>query len=239
MILSRCSDILPALACNFPQGCALFTPFLYPQLCSNNCVWRTCMRRVQLSWFFLIVLFANAATAQVPDPATTAQAPIPGSGHSYIGIGAETVNPVNGMLSFDLPIKTPAGRGLSFPFGIRYNGGETSYLTTVPGGIAWQIAPAGVPNEIGGWSYELPAYAAQATVTSAYPDSSGRGTDYCDSASNYVFRLFDGIQYNPGSPGSPASIGNHFADGSDITPSECAPFGGNASGFLGNGAVFL
>jgi hypothetical protein len=51
-----------------------------------------------------------------------AQAPVPGVGHHYIGMGTETVNPADGSVSFDLPIQTPPGRGHSFPFGIHYSG---------------------------------------------------------------------------------------------------------------------
>src|SRR5450756_2051667 len=68
-----------------------------------------------------LVVFSGDCQAQVTDSVTAAQAPIPGAGHHYIGMGAETVNPSDGSVSFDLPIQTPAGRGLSFPFGIRYN----------------------------------------------------------------------------------------------------------------------
>src|ERR1700730_15710622 len=63
-------------------------------------------------------LVASVARAQVPDPVADSQVPIPGVGHHYIGIGAETVNPADGSLSFYLPLQPPPGRGLYFPFGI-------------------------------------------------------------------------------------------------------------------------
>src|ERR1039458_3522760 len=66
--------------------------------------------------FVLILLFARNCGGQVVDPVTMAQAPVPGVGHHYIGMGTETVNPADGSVNFDLPILTPAGRGLCFPF---------------------------------------------------------------------------------------------------------------------------
>jgi hypothetical protein len=55
-------------------------------------------------------LVATDLCAQVPDPLVANQAPVAGVGHHYIGIGAETVNPADGSLTFDLPIMTPDGR---------------------------------------------------------------------------------------------------------------------------------
>jgi hypothetical protein len=74
-------------------------------------------------------IIATVAHAQVPDPVIAAQTPIPGSGHHYIGIGAETVNPADGSLSFDLPIQPPPGRQLSLPFGIHYRSSEQFSLS--------------------------------------------------------------------------------------------------------------
>jgi hypothetical protein len=48
--------------------------------------------------------------AQVPDLAVAGTAPVPGAGHHYIGTGVETVSPADGLLSFNLPVQTPAGR---------------------------------------------------------------------------------------------------------------------------------
>ena len=85
--------------------------------------------------FGIIALVATGSDscAQVPDPLLATQAPVAGAGHHYIGIGAETVDPADGSLSFDLPIKTPDGRELSFPFGIRYSSSEELYLADTGG----------------------------------------------------------------------------------------------------------
>ena len=81
----------------------------------------------------LILLFSKECIAQVVDPVTMAQAPVPGVGHHYIGMGTETVNPADGSVSFDLPIQTPPGRGLCFPFGIHYSEAEPFYISGAGG----------------------------------------------------------------------------------------------------------
>jgi hypothetical protein len=56
---------------------------------------------------------ASTIVAQVPDPSVVSSAPQSGSNHSYIGIGADTVNPADGFLNINMPIGTPPGLGLS------------------------------------------------------------------------------------------------------------------------------
>ena len=77
--------------------------------------------------FLMALGLSLHCTAQVVDPITAAQAPIAGAGHHYIGMGSETVNPADGSVTFSLPIQTPTGRQLNFPFSIRY--GESSPST--------------------------------------------------------------------------------------------------------------
>src|SRR5438128_1864695 len=71
--------------------------------------------------FALILCTTKTLLAQIVDPVTAAQAPVPGVGHHYIGVGSETVNPADGSLTFDLPIQVPAGRQLNVPFGIHFS----------------------------------------------------------------------------------------------------------------------
>ena len=123
--------------------------------------------RFCFSLFTISLCLTPVALAQVPDPVVTAQAPIPGSGHHYIGTGGESVNPVDGSLSFDLPLQAPAGRQLSFPFGIRYTGSEEMYLQTANSPSAfWAKSPA-PPYQVNGWAYILPVYTAQGFTKSS------------------------------------------------------------------------
>ena len=75
-----------------------------------------------------LVLASSPVMAQVPDPVVAAQAPVPGSGHNYIGLANETVNPADGSLTFDLPLPLPPGRGISLPFSIHYDSGLMTVL---------------------------------------------------------------------------------------------------------------
>jgi hypothetical protein len=144
---------------------------------------------------FSIVAAAFPATtaAQVPDPISAAMVPIPGVGHHYIGMGAETVNPADGSLSFNLPLQPPPGRGLSFPFGVNYSSSQRFTIGNdgFSPALAWSafIAP---PFQLDGWNYELPVFTASIyQTTSTGPQQQ---TLYCDHSQNYVFRGFDGVQ---------------------------------------------
>jgi hypothetical protein len=156
--------------------------------------------------FVLILLFTQNCAAQVVDPVTSAQAPVPGVGHHYIGMGTETVNPADGSVNFDLPIQTPAGRGLSFPFGIHYAEAEPFYLTNGGNGpnIGWLTPAANAqlsPFDLNGWSYQLPNYQAQAFLANTQTETSGCSTypncpvNYCWGTQNYSFSGFDGHKH--------------------------------------------
>lgn len=155
--------------------------------------------------------FAGGLHSQVPNPVTAAEAPVPGSGHSYIGVGSETVNPADGSLTFDLPLQTPAGRELSMKFGIRFNGSEQFYLTNQmsPGGQSylgwvpnWQNGQA--PWQVGAWSYDLPIVTASTSVYwTAFSPNNGCPNGQCTYAlnlcygnSSYVFRGLGGTQFS-------------------------------------------
>jgi RHS repeat-associated protein len=139
---------------------------------------------------------ASVAHAQVPDSVAASQVPIPGVGHHYIGIGAETVNPADGSLSFDLPLQPPSGRGLSFPFGIHYNASERFSPSGSGPSVLWMQFPA-PPFQLNGWNYQLPVYTASA-YKAFYATDPQQHAVYCDHTHNYVFRGFDGVQRNLG-----------------------------------------
>jgi hypothetical protein len=154
----------------------------------------------------LLLFLCAAVKAQVPDPVNAAMAPQPGEGHHYIGIGAETVNPADGTLSFDLPIQPPPGRGLTMPFGIRYSGPQEFSITNLngePGTLNW-LDWIGLPMQFYGWQYDLPLLTAQNKIMGTASEivqngNSPTGLSYiagqCDGTGNYVFRGFDSRQY--------------------------------------------
>lgn len=153
---------------------------------------------------FLCVFFIlgsyGICCAQVVDPMTAAQAPVPGVGHHYIGMATETVNPSDGSISFHLPIQTPSGRGLSFPFGITYNGSAPFSLgNSNSPWFGWELPSSyGIPPlSVNGWSYDLPSYVAQASVASSQVSPSSTSVynfvyDYCWETNNYQFTGFAG-----------------------------------------------
>jgi len=167
-------------------------------------------RTLRILLVSIAVLFLNfAALAQVPDPVTATEAPVPGAGHHYIGIGAETVNPADGSLSFDLPFEPAAGRQLSFTFGIRFSGTEQFYLSNLipPASgphLAWtpNWYPAGqAPWQVGAWSYDLPILTGLGSVYQEQyiPDyGSCPPCNYkqnlCYGSDQYVFRGLDAKQ---------------------------------------------
>ena len=199
--------------------------------------------------FLMALVLSKHCSAQVIDPVTAQQQPIPGAGHNYIGIGSETVNPADGSISFDLPIQPPAGRLLSFPFAIRFNSSAPFYLTNNEGSHFFWTTPTvnkTPPSfDLNGWSYQLPIYQAQAYVSSSSPVSGGCGnpdgnpcpggnTNYCWSTENYTFQGFDGRLL-------PIGIRNDWPDNNNPTQTGvCAqttyPFGG--TGFYGIVASF-
>ena|SRR5438093_1495139 len=147
---------------------------------------------------FLVVVFSATTNAQLPDPMQSALAPVPGVGHHYIGMGAETVSPVDGSVSFDLPIQTPPGREFSFPFGIHYGSAEQYHLQSQNGPFAW--VDSWSPGwRYHGWEYKLPGYDATIFIHHTHPAGAGQqwpvGTTlYCIGTKNYVFRGLDGVQ---------------------------------------------
>jgi len=202
--------------------------------------------KIVLGASLLLSSFSGYIYSQVPDPVTTAEAPVLGSGHSYVGVGAETVNPADGALTFDLPIQPPTGRQLSAKFGIRFSGSEQFYLSNQmsPGGLQylgwvpnWQTGQA--PWQVGAWSYDLPLVTASTSVFwTAYMPNNGcpngqctYSLNLCYGKSSYVFRGLDGTQYS-------LPIGNVFPDPNNYQQNFCpaAPNNvkspGNAHGIL-------
>ncbi len=155
-----------------------------------------------------LLVAAPCALAQIPDPVAAVEAPTPGSGHNYIGSATETVNPADGSLSFDLPLPTPPGRGISFPLSIHYNSGLQYYLTsdsnsgsTFPA-LNW--APLPQPYSL----FTVPFLSFRAAIESAQyiPSQGSQGQSFtyeqCDFTTNFIFRGLDGVQYPLGQVGA-------------------------------------
>lgn len=153
-----------------------------------------------------LLLAGSSAMAQVPDPVMAAQAPTPGSGHNYIGLATETVNPADGSLSFDLPLPTPPGRGISLPFSIHYDSGLNyslspyNDLTSTFPALDWTLTPQS------SGPFTIPFLSFQAKIKSALYPATGQGQtstyEQCDWTTSFVFRGLDGVQYPLGQVGA-------------------------------------
>jgi hypothetical protein len=139
-----------------------------------------------------LVVASSPAVAQVPDPVVAASTSTPGSGHNYIGLANETVNPADGSLTFDLPMPLPPGRGISLPFSIHYDSGLMYYLSpyndltsTFPA-LNWTLTPGSSAP------FSIPFLSFSAQVETAYYYATGQGQtqayEQCDWTTGFVFR---------------------------------------------------
>jgi len=182
-------------------------------------------------------LGTNPVMAQVPDPVVAAQAPTPGSGHNYIGLATETVNPADGSLTFDLPLPLPPGRGISLPFSIHYDSGLMYYLSpykdltsTFPA-LNWTLTPGSSAP------FSIPFLSFQAQIKRAWYQATGQGQTatyhQCDWTTGFVFRGLDGVQYPLGQVG--ASWSDAASAPGDTPDPNCPyepPAGGTFHGLL-------
>jgi RHS repeat-associated protein len=146
-----------------------------------------------------LLLLAPTAIAQVPDPVVSAEAPKPSSEHSYLGNGIDTVDPATGLLTFELPLQTPAGRVLNFPFGFHYSSAEEYVLTGQNSGAALTWIPRDpMPFQVNGWSYKVPILTGTERIWSLSVSSPPNGpteTYQCDASLDYVFQGLTSTQY--------------------------------------------
>jgi hypothetical protein len=159
-----------------------------------------------LPWLFLFP--SSGCWTQVPDPVMAAEAPVPGSGHDYIGVATETVNPADGSVTFDLPLGLPKGRELSLPLAIHYSSGS-DYFISAYNGISTFPALNLIPvQHVGDFPpfLTLPFLSFQGAIKSAVYQAGGQGETatyhQCDWTTHFVFRGLDGVQYPLGQVGA-------------------------------------
>jgi RHS repeat-associated protein len=117
---------------------------------------------------WLLALFAPTSRAQFPSPVNNdTRTPEPGSGHDYIHMLTETVDPSSGSLSVRISTPVPSSRGITIPFSFDYSSGavkQAQVLGTSSGvtsaGWAAPTIVGGVALTSGGWSYRIPELTA-------------------------------------------------------------------------------
>lgn len=127
-------------------------------------------------WLFLLAPCRAQITNVTHDQAT----PTPGSGHDYIHLLAETVDPSNGSLNVRIQVPVPDSRGITIPFAFVYNSNGVTYPSSTNNGVMfWAKSDRGLQS--GGWAYSVPYLEAQ--KASLYPGT----INECDYYVNYMF----------------------------------------------------
>ena len=136
--------------------------------------------------FLLTLVVPPSAQAQANALAT----PIPGSGHDYIHMLNETVDPASGSVSLRMQVPVPPGRGLNLPFAFTYDSNEVHFMkgTGVPGYGGWSTRGGYLAS--GGWSYSVPMF-SNIIFTKTF--DGGKYT--CTYLTSYVFQDPDGAQH--------------------------------------------
>jgi hypothetical protein len=149
-----------------------------------------------------MLLFASILAAQTTVPANTVTTPAQGTGHDYLKMLAETVNPADGSVSWRIRAPIPTARGATLPLVIAYDSsGVLQPLGTGnPGSSYWSTVHTNSNtslsgNSVGGWSSPLPWLSAS---TYSEPDDDGKDTVDCYALTNYVFTDPSGGRHNLG-----------------------------------------
>jgi RHS repeat-associated protein len=118
-----------------------------------------------------LVFLTATVQAQVTNVTDVESTPIPGTGHDYLHMLNETINPANGSLSVRINVPVPEGRSLTLPFSFAYDSNAA-----IPGAIQSGISPYLFKV---GWSYSAPMLTAQ--------QAEQKGNSNCSMNTGYVF----------------------------------------------------
>jgi len=147
----------------------------------------------------LVLLLTPLVLAQFPSAVNNdTRTPVPGSGHDYINMLNETVDPSNGSLSVHISTPVPPSRGITIPFSFDYSSGAVLQAQGFGSGEAgWgpSTIVSGVALNSLGWSYRIPALTANQTQATCNTTS---GTLTTDVWFNYIFTDPSGLRHNLG-----------------------------------------
>ncbi len=146
-------------------------------------------RVLAVSVICLVFLFmgVDLSYSQVTNITNDTITPIEGSGHDYIKMLSETVNPANGGLNVRIELPVPKSRGLTIPFSITYDSNNVHHLVGGHdpgswGSTTWQSNTSILGQ--GGWTFAVPQLSLSEWEVD-HNDETG-GFARCNYASNYV-----------------------------------------------------
>jgi len=149
-------------------------------------------------------MFVCAAAAQISNVTNTTSTPIQGTGHDYIKLLSETVNPANGSVSVRIALPTAKSRGITLPFSIAYDSNGVRHLEPALypnfGSVVWKNDNGYLAQ--GGWSYSIPLlnldqWNETTCVVTGFDGSNPICTYYdCWYSSGYIFRDASGSRHD-------------------------------------------
>lgn len=167
-----------------------------------------------LSLFSCLCLSVSFALGQIANVTDQTSTPVPDSGHDYVHMLTETVNPANGSVSVRIQVPVPKGRGLALPFAFAYDSNGVNVLYSGTGQGDWRTNATFLSQ--GGWSYAVPLLSANEIYLT-------EGKYSCPVLTDYVFQDPSGGRHALGL----ASV--------DYIPNECS---GNTNFHAGGDDLF-
>jgi hypothetical protein len=148
----------------------------------------------------ILMLGPQLANAQdVPPNKDATSVPLPGSGHDYIEMLNETVNPANGSVSVRIKVPLPPARGVQVPFSFDYDSNTANIFRTQA--LPKQQQAPGSDTLIGnegflnsrGWTYGVPLLSS--IVSTRYGQDEFGNTFSCNVLANFNFQEPVGVPH--------------------------------------------
>jgi RHS repeat-associated protein len=145
---------------------------------------RSSQRCVYFALLLSLAFLAPATRAQITNVTNSTSTPTPGSGHDYIKMLSETVNPANGSVSLRIGTPVPHARALTLPFGFAYDSNGTHMLHSLNGLAAFGSNTTFLSQ--GGWSYAVPLLSAAAIFKTVRVQNGTFTT--CETDTDFMFQ---------------------------------------------------
>lgn len=177
-------------------------------------IWRVCTFLLLISGVAPAIVLAQTSSLGDSVNGETAT-PVPGVGHDYIHLLAETVDPSSGSVNIHIQIPTPNSRGFTLPFAITYSSAGVGRLDEAAlGTLQDRMCESGAYGAgMCGWKYELPK---SSHSSSSYTVTNAQGKSaVCGILNNYVFTDSSGVTHNL------SGLGATYTVRTSLNPSPC------------------